>query len=213
MDQLLNFLLTQILVHGYPIVFGAILLAYIGVPVPLNVLILAAGAFTKDDTLSIYVLIPLVSISAIIGDLIQYYLGKRFGFLLINKYTAKLGLTQKRLQTVTRFLDRWGASCIFTSRCIFTAFGNPVNFIAGINEYSFKSFFIWCVIGEVIWASSYIYLGYLFGTNWVTLLDYIQNAPAFTAFVLMGLLYVFIGYKIWRKKSKKAVEQVGQAES
>jgi membrane protein DedA with SNARE-associated domain len=95
MDQLLNYLLTQILVHGYPIIFFAILVAYLGAPIPLNVLILAAGAFTIDGTLNLYYLIPFVALTAWLGDIFNYYLGKRFGFLLINSYTKKWVLLRK----------------------------------------------------------------------------------------------------------------------
>ena len=48
MTELLNILLTMLLNYGYPVVFMCILFAYLGLPIPTNAILLAAGAFSVD---------------------------------------------------------------------------------------------------------------------------------------------------------------------
>ncbi len=199
MDQLLNYVLTQILIHGYPIIFFAIVSAYFGVPIPLNAVLLAAGAFTVDRTLSLFILIPLITVTAIIGDIFGYFLGKRFGYVLVNKYTAKLGLTEKRLAYTDKFFNRWGKGSVFFSRWLLTPLGIPVNVIAGIHAYSFKKFLLWAALGEIIWASLYVGLGSYFGANWVSLLDYVNDAPMLFTSVILGTVFLFIGLTALKK--------------
>lgn len=199
MEQILNYSLTLVLLYGYPIIIGATFLAYLGLPISLNILIMAAGAFTSDGTLNVYILLPLVAISAFLGDVFGYYLGHRFGFLIINSYTKKIGITEKRLDSVEAFLERWGASFIFLTRWLFTPLGIPVNIMAGINRYKFKSFFLWALVGEIIWASLYIGLGRYFGANWVTLTEYVSDAPTFITLLTVGGILVWLGVKLWKK--------------
>lgn len=200
MSEILDPLLTLVLNYGYPIVVCCVLAAYFGIPIPTDAILLAAGSFSVDGTLNIFILIPLVAIAAIIGDLFGYYLGKKFGFLVINKYTKKLGLTQKKLDKVDKFLIKWGSGCIFITRWLLTPLGIPVNIMAGISKFSIKKFFSVVVIGELIWATIFIYLGYLFGANWVNLLDYIDQAPLLLALLTIGVASMYFGFKIWKSK-------------
>jgi membrane protein DedA with SNARE-associated domain len=200
MSEILDPILTLVLNYGYPIIVGCVIAAYFGVPIPTDAILLAAGSFSTDGALNIFLLIPIVALTAIIGDYFGYYLGKKFGYLVVNKYTKKLGLTQIKLNSVDGFLKKWGIWCVFLTRWLLTPLGIPVNIMAGISKYSLKKFLSVVVIGELIWATIFLYLGYLFGANWVTLLDYIDEAPLLLALAAVGAASIYFGFKIWRSK-------------
>ncbi|CAN5205488.1 DedA family protein [soil metagenome] len=200
MDQLLNSLLTLILVYGYPIIIFIIITAYLGLPISLNAVLLAAGSFTVDGNLNIFILIPLVAVTAVIGDLFGYYLGKRFGYVIVDKVTSKLGLTHNRISSTDSLLKRWGWGCIFMTRWLITPFGIPVNHMAGISNYSFKHFLISATLGELLWSFLYIYLGNFFGANWQIFFEYISGAPSLLAFVVIGIISLAIAFRMWEKR-------------
>lgn len=200
MDALLDPILTLILNNGYPIVAACVLCAYFGIPIPTDAILLAAGSFSVDGTLNIFILIPIVAITAIIGDLFGYFLGKKFGYLVVNKFTKKLGLTQNKLNSVEGFLRKWGIWCIFLTRWLLTPLGIPVNIVAGISNYSLKKFLTVVVIGELIWSSVFLYVGFLFGANWVSLLDYIDQAPLFLVLITIGIGSIFVGFKLLKRR-------------
>jgi len=198
MLDILGSLLTLILNYGYPIIFVTILIGYMGVPISLNAILLASGAFAVDGTLNIYILIPYVAFCALLGDLFNYYLGKKFGYLLINRFTKKVGLTEKRLSFVDGYMDRWGDWSIFYTRWLFTPIGIPVNIIAGMRKYSVKNFVLFAGCGELIWAGMYISLGYFFGANWYVLWEYIQETPQIIMLLGLGFGLLYMTYRIWK---------------
>jgi membrane-associated protein len=199
MTQLLDPILTLILNYGYPIVALCVLCGYTGIPIPSDAILMAAGSFTVDGTLNVLILFPLVIITALLGDLIGYLIGWKLGYLLVNKFTRRFGLTEKKLSAVNNFLERWGIWCIFITRWLLTPLAVPVNLVSGISRYSLKKFLVVALIGESLWAGIYIYLGYLFGANWQTLTDYLDNVPLVLVLVLVGLGCLGIALRMWKK--------------
>ena len=201
MNDLLTPVLTLILNYGYPIIVGVIFIGYLGIPISLNAVLLAAGAFSSDGTtLSIFVLIPLVTFSALLGDLFNYTLGKYFGGYLLHYITPKIGMNDGVMESVDAFMKRWGRWSIFFSRWLFTPIGIPVNLLAGISSYSKKKFIIFAALGEFLWASIYLLLGYWFGASWVSLWDYVSDTPQILLLFVAGVILIVFTLRVWRKK-------------
>lgn len=199
MIELLNPLFTLLINYGYPILFVCILFPYVGIPIPSDAFILAAGSFTVDGTLKLVVLIPLVAVTAISADLAGYFLGRKFKHILVYSVAAKIGITPVMLTSVEHFLNRWGVWTVFFTRWLITPLGIPVNLIAGISNYSLRKFFIFVAIGELVWACVYLYLGYLFGANWQALWEYISNAPQILALLLVGIGLLYTAMRVGKK--------------
>ncbi len=202
MSQFLDPLLTLVLNYGYPIICLSIMCGYLGIPIPADALLLAAGSFSSAGVLNLFILIPVVVITAITGDLIGYFLGYRFGHLILNKVTKKLGLTQLKLDSMDSFLNKWGIWCVFITRWLLTPLGIPVNLAAGNSRYPFKKFLLAAIAGEILWAGGYIYLGYIFGNNWETLLEYINGAPQILALAVLGIGSVMLAYHLQKRRRK-----------
>lgn len=201
MTDILNQLLTLVLIYGYPIIAGIIILGYLGLPISLNAILLAAGAFASDGTLNIYILVPFVTIVALGGDIFNYILGRKFGFLLINTYTERVGLTKSTLSSVDLYLSKWGGWIIFITRFLLTPIGIPVNIISGVSHYPLKKFILFAGIGEFIWAYCYIMLGFILGANWVTLWSYISETPQILLLGIVGIGLFIMSIRMWHKRS------------
>ncbi len=193
MTELLNILLTMLLNYGYPVVFMCIIFAYLGLPIPTNAILLAAGAFSVDGTLNIFILIPAVAFIAIIGDVLGYYLGHKFGYLLVNRFTSKIGITNESLKDVEVYLANWGRWSVFLTRWLITPIGIPINLVAGITHFSFRKFLAIVILGELLWSFIYLYTGYFFGSNWISIWNLISDAPQILALFVIGVsLLIYI---------------------
>ncbi len=199
MTQLLDPLLTLLLNYGYPVVAFCVLCGYIGIPIPSDAILLAAGSFTVDGTLNIFILVPLVIVTALIGDIAGFVLGNKFGHIVGGKFSSKVGFTKQKISSVSSFLSRWGIWCVFLTRWLLTPLAVPVNLAAGLSNYSFKKFFLASVVGESVWAGSYIYLGYVFGANWQLLTDYLDQTPLFLVLIVIGIGSLAIALRMWKK--------------
>jgi membrane-associated protein len=200
MGDLLSPLLTLLVVYGYPVLAAVIILSCFGAPFPSEPLLLAAGSLTVDGSLNIYLLIVVVTLAAVTGDVIGYSAGRKVGIARLEKYTHPVGLTQSRVKSMEHVLQKYGGLGIYLTRWLLTPLGIPFNILCGISEYPLKKFLFFTVLGEVTWAGIYIYLGYLFGNNWTTLLDYIQDAPLVSAFAVLSIGALYLAIHLWRRR-------------
>lgn len=197
MEQLLNYILTNLLNYGYPIVFISVIIGAFGVPLPMSTVLLVSGSLTADNNLNIYVLIPLISVAATLGDILAYLLSKKYGI----PFTHKFGISQAILKQGSLLLSRWGRWAIFTTRFALTPLAVPVNIIAGITEYSFKKFLLFALFGETLWASIYVSVGRVFGESWQDI-NYIEDAPQIITLLTVSIVLFFIAIHMKKNENR-----------
>lgn len=195
MAEILNPLLTLLLVYGYPILVIIIIGGYIGLPLPVSVCLVAAGAFAQSGTLNIFVLLPLVTLTAVIGDVIEYWLGRKYGQLIFRKLKFLNRNNSFNIQNVDDFFIKWGGIGVFLTRWLITPIAIPVNILAGSGKYQFRKFIGISILGEIIWAFMYLSLGYVFGSNWVSLIEFVNETPYFLVLAAAGFGLLFLGFK------------------
>ncbi len=198
MTQLLNYLLSYVLIYGYPTVGIIVFVGALGLPLPASSLLVAAGSFTVDGTLNIPVLIVLSTLTALCGDLGGYYIGKRLGYIKSSRLSSHFAISR----SLKSFFVSHGVWSIFITRWLITPLAVPINVLAGVQRYSVIKFSLIVVIGELLWSSLYVCLGYWFGANWQSLIDYINKAPQILAVAAIGIGFLFMAIK-HKHQSKK----------
>ena len=129
---------------------------------PGDSLLFAAGALSapNDAAMSPWILIPLLFVAAVLGDTLNYHIGKYIGprvFEIESRFINK-----KHLIATQQFFDKHGAKTIIFARFIpFARTFAP--FIAGAGSMNYKYFLSFNVIGGLLWITSFVTLGYLFG--------------------------------------------------
>src|SRR5262249_6501908 len=159
-------LLTLVLLYGYPVVAGVVFVACLGMPLPVEPLLLAAGAFAADGDLSLALLLVLVAGCATSGDCIGYGLGRRLGYAALEGHGRRVGVSPARLGSAHGFLRRWTGLGVFITRWLLTPLGVPVNLLAGATRFPLLTFLVFDLAGETLWGAIYLLLGYEFGANW-----------------------------------------------
>src|SRR3954470_7380465 len=104
--------------YGYAVVFFGVFLENAGVPVPGETALLAGAALSRSGPLFLpWVVAPAVA-GAILGDNLGFYIGRRGGRALVDRFGPKVGLSPARLVQFDRFFDRHGAKTVFIARFV-----------------------------------------------------------------------------------------------
>jgi len=181
--------------YGAPMVAGMLFFGSLGVPLPATLIVIASGAFIRQNLLDMYSTPLLGYLGTIAGDILLYGLG----YFASRRIETRFGNTQTWKNAHILF-DRRGGVAIFLTRWLLTAVAIPTTLIAGSSGYHFKKFFIYDMLGELIWVLLYGGLGYAFGSQWELIGDFISN---FSGFVL-GALALGVGIYLLIRFNKKS---------
>jgi membrane protein DedA with SNARE-associated domain len=166
----------------------------LGVPLPGTLLVIASGAFIRQELLDA-VSTPLLGyLGTIAGDASLYAIG----FFASGWIQRRFGQTPAWKNAHLLFEKRGGIA-IFLTRWLLTAVAFPITLIAGSSGYHFRKFLLYDVLGELTWIALYGGLGYAFGSQWELISDFISN---FSGFVL-GAMVLGVGVYLLVKFGKK----------
>ena len=163
---------------------------------PGDSLIFAAGAFAAIGELNIFLLWILIVIAAILGDTVNYEIGKHFGKKILNNKKIII-IKKENLQKAEDLVAKYGGAAVFIARFM-PIIRTIVPFVVGIGQLHYPKFIKFNALGGIIWVTLFIIIGYLFG-----------NIPAvkdhFTliilAIIFLSLLPIIIAFI--KRKIKK----------
>jgi membrane-associated protein len=156
-----DWLLALVPQYGFWLLMVGTFCSCLALPVPVSMLMLAAGGFVSAGDLSLVPTASAALAGAVAGDQVGYFAARRGGAGLI----AKLGSRAAPLAKATAMLAARGGIAIFLTRWLFSALGPYVNLAAGAARQPWGQFTAWGVAGEVVWVGLYISLGYAFTGN------------------------------------------------
>ena len=129
---------------------------------PGDSLLFAAGAMAAlyPDDLGIVTLLVLLSIAAILGDTINYFLGRWIGprAFSLNTWFLK----HEHLEKTQGFFDRWGGKTIVAARFV-PIVRTFAPFVAGVGKMHYPTFLWFNVAGGILWVVVCTLAGYFFG--------------------------------------------------
>ncbi len=163
LDKYLTLLIQKFGVGIYFILF-LIIFAETGLVItpflPGDSLLFAVGAFAAQGTLDITTLFVILSIAAILGDSLNYNIGKVLGpkvFTQDSKYFKK-----EYLLKTEQFYEKHGAKTIVIARFL-PIIRTFAPFVAGIGRMKYAKFISYNIIGGISWVAIFIFGGYYFG--------------------------------------------------
>ncbi|RPI89022.1 MAG: DedA family protein [Chloroflexi bacterium] len=181
-----DFLLTQIINYGAPILGAIVFIGAMGAPFPGTLIVIAVGAFCRQGFLPWYTT-GLVALACVVaGDSLSYAMG----YYARERILRRFGSSERWARAGSSF-DRWGGMSVLLTRFLITGLAVPVNLIAGTSAFPFRKFFLYDLFGETIWVFGYGGLGYLFGTQWEAIGSLLNSVSGLT----LGL--VILGIGIW----------------
>ena len=181
--------------YGYWALFVGVFLENLGIPVPGETVLLAAGFFAKQGTLRLSIVIPCAIVAAILGDNFGYWIGRRGGRKFIERRGKYIGLSAKRFSTVEAHFRKRGPRTIFTARFI-SGLRVIAALAAGATHVPWPTFLLYNAAGAVAWATTMGFLGFLFGQSWSLLEHWVGGA----GLVVVGLVAAAILFAVLRRQ-------------
>ena len=135
----------------------------IGFFLPGDSLLFVTGLFIAQGFISmnIWVAALLLTISAILGNAVGYWIGKKAGPALFRKPDSKL-FKREYVEKTGQFFEKYGARAIVMARFV-PIVRTFITAMAGMGGMNFRRFITFSAIGGVIWAGGVTILGYFLG--------------------------------------------------
>ncbi|MFA5804161.1 MAG: DedA family protein [Melioribacteraceae bacterium] len=165
---------------------------------PGDSLLFAAGTFAALGSLNVHLLFFLLSLAAVIGDTVNYWIGHYIGPKLFAKNSRFL--KKEYLDRTHQFFEKYGGKTIIIARFV-PIVRTFAPFVAGVGAMTYSKFILYNIVGGVLWCALFIYGGFFFGN-----LPFIKNnfSIAVLTIILFSLLPAIIEFiKQRRKKINK----------
>lgn len=177
--------------YGYATLFAGVYLENVGIPVPGETVLLAAGFFARQHALHLSLVIPCAIIAAILGDNTGYWIGRRGGRTLIERRGRYIGLTTERVSHAERYFRDHGPRTIFFARFV-SGLRVVAAISAGVAQVPWRTFLLYNTAGAIAWATIIALLGYLFGQSWALLEHRIGEAGIVLIALVAAALVLFV---------------------
>src|SRR5215207_6414253 len=185
MEQILS-LIGQ---YGYLIVFFGVMLESMGVPLPGETILTAAGVMVHRGHLDLGDAVAFGVLGAVVGAQIGYWTGREGGRPFVLRWGRYVLITPERLGRAEAFFARHGGKAVFLARFVtgLRVFGALV---AGISRMHWRTFFLYNALGGAVWATAAVMVGYLLGGS----LDLVEQWAGRAIVLLLGLVVVAVAF-------------------
>jgi len=187
----MNAIAQFVVQHGYLILFTAVFARQIGLPVPANLFVLAAGAIAASGKLELPAIVVLSVIACVLADSVWYEAGRLRGERVLNfihRVTANPGRAKSRFA-------KYGPPILLISK-----FVPGVDLVApplvGISRTSRLRFLTFETLGSALWSGAYAGLGLAFSHDLKRAAVYAGRLGWFLTALAFGALFTYAMYKL-----------------
>lgn len=147
---------------------------------PGDSLLFAAGTFAGRGSFQLATLFFVLSLAGILGDTVNYWIGKYFGHRLTARPDSRF-IKKAYIDKTHEFFERYGGKTIIIARFV-PIVRTFAPFVAGLGAMTYSKFIVFNVVGAVLWVGLCVGAGYFFGS-----MDIVKNN--FTL-VVLGIIFV-----------------------
>lgn len=179
---------------GYLGIGLGLFMGNLGLPVPEEVVLPLGGYFAWTGRLSFLGVVLLGVISGALGDHLGYWLGRRGGRPLLERYGRRLLVSPRTLRRADGFFTRYGLRAVFLGRFVagLRFLAGP---LAGVSRMPYRPFLLANLAGGVLWVTLAVSAGHALGPQ---LHDLLAIALLAGSAVRWGLILVAAGFVAFR---------------
>lgn len=164
LDKYIDLLIKSMGIWSYAIIFLVIFCetGFVVTPfLPGDSLLFAIGTFAALGSFEISLIIMLLTIAAIAGDTVNYWIGNYIGPKVFHSGQSRF-LNKKHIDRTHKFYEKHGGKTIIIARFI-PIIRTFAPFVAGIGKMDYRKFLAYNVIGGILWVFLLTLAGYFFG--------------------------------------------------
>jgi membrane protein DedA with SNARE-associated domain/rhodanese-related sulfurtransferase len=195
MTETSQFLLS----HGPLLVFGAVFLEQMGIPLPALPVLLAAGALSATGRFSPYLAIALVVLACVVADAFWFYLG-RFRGSHVLRFLCRISLEPDScVRRTENVFVRYGLRSIVVSKFI-PGLNTVAPPLAGMFGISAVRFLLLDAIGALLYGGCFILLGYCFSSQIQRIAAALAGIGGSALALMVALAAAYLGFKYWQRQ-------------
>lgn len=160
MEAVTQWALISLTTYGVPMLIFIAFIGSLGIPFPITLVIVAAGAFARTGALDWRLALLACVVGAALADHSEYLLGRLAQPWLQRRYNDSAAW-----QKAQSIINRQGVWAILLTRFWLTPLAPAVNVIAG-SRYPLVRFLFLDLLGQLIWVLLYGGLGFFFAAEW-----------------------------------------------
>jgi membrane protein DedA with SNARE-associated domain/membrane-associated phospholipid phosphatase len=162
---ILGFILSWLENYGYGVLFFALLLEMLALPLPGEVLMSYAGLLVFQGKLNWFLSILAAGTGASVGMTISYWIGYRVGLPFFEKYGARIHLGPDKIDKVSLWFQKYGNKVLIIAYFI-PGVRHITGYFSGTTRISFRKYAAYAYTGAFFWVSVFISLGKVLGPKW-----------------------------------------------
>ena len=186
---------------GYLGIFLLVFVGNLGVPMPEDTVLLAAGFLAGREILTLRTAFIVAVISAIVGDNFGYLLGRTGGRRLFTRFSRNMS-GRRRYRFMKNFFARHGNKTVLLARFVvgLRLIAGPM---AGASGMPFSQFFFWNGMGALVWCGAMLATGYVLGEQWDQIAVMVHASAPWIAAGAVSLAAVIYHFW-WRERTRPA---------
>jgi membrane protein DedA with SNARE-associated domain len=175
--------------YGYLGIFSLLMLGILGLPVPDETLLTLSGYLVFHGELKLFPTFLAAYLGSIAGISISYAIGSTFGHHILVKYGHYIHITNSRLEKIHLWFEKFGRWSLPVGYFI-PGVRHVVALLAGASKLQMWEFALFAYSGGLIWAVSFLSVGYFFGKHSRIVLHSI-NQHIVLASIIAGVVLIF----------------------
>lgn len=186
--------------YGLPLVFAAVFVEQIGIPLPAIPWLLAVGALSATGKFSPAFPIALTVVACVTADAIWFYLGRYRGNRVLA-FLCRISLEPDScVRRTENMFTRYGVRSLIVAKFLPGFLSTVAPPLAGMSKMSFLRFLLFDTLGALLYAVSFVMLGYFFTGQIQQVMDAMAGIGGKALGLLVVLIGGYIGIKYWQRR-------------
>ena len=185
--------------HGIAVVFAAVFVEQMGIPLPAAPWLLAAGALAVAGKMHWLVALASAAFGSVLADVIWFYLGRYGGARVLN-FLCRVSLEPDSCVRRTQdIFTRYGMRGVVAAKFIpgVSTLAPPMAGLSGVNA---GRFFFFDTLGSLLYAGCFIVLGIVFAHQLEQVISALASLGSGALALLAGIVVLYLGYKYLQRR-------------
>src|SRR5438045_5683205 len=195
----MNATLAYLVRHGAAVLFVAVFVEQMGVPLPAAPWLLAAGALAASGEINWCVGLRAAALGSVLADLICFYLGRYGGRRVLDLLCRSSLEPDSCVRRTQDVFTRYGMRGVVAAKFIpgLSTLAPP---LAGSSGVSAPRFFLFDGLGSFLYPASFMLLGALFSRQLEEVIAALASLGSGALGVVIALAALYIGYKYYQRQ-------------
>lgn len=184
--------------YAYVGIMGMLFACGIGVPLPEDITLVAAGMLAAAGSISLPGAFISGYVGVLVGDVLLFMIGRKYGRRVFQLPVFSRIFTESRITQAEQLIQKNASKICFTARFL-PGLRAPIYLTAGILKVRPAVFLFQDGLAALLSVPIWVYVGYKFGTE----LDTVLAVAKKIQFYLLGGIAALVIFWVWRRYQKK----------